>query len=105
MVDWSYDRIAALSKQDLKNLLANAERKSAAEIVARCKAEMDKRDTSKPRNASKPRTELKEFEHGMSEQLAEIGKAMAAKYDLSAETAKARSAGAKCVKIANLIGS
>ena len=64
MVDWSEDRIAALSKQDLKNLLANAERKSAAEIVARCKAEMDKRDTSKPRKASKPRTELKEFEHG-----------------------------------------
>ena len=44
MVDWSDDKIAALSKQDLKNLLANAERKSAAEIVARCKAEMDKRD-------------------------------------------------------------
>jgi hypothetical protein len=83
MVDWSDDRIAALSKQDLKNLLANAERKSAAEIIARCKAEMDKRDTSKPRKASKPRTELKEFEHAMSEQLAEIGKAMAAKYDLS----------------------
>ena len=77
MVDWSDDKIAALSKQDLKNLLANAERKSAAEIVARCKAEMDKRDTSKPRKASKPRTELKEFEHAMSEQLAEIGKAMA----------------------------
>src|SRR5437773_412705 len=78
MVDWSEDRIAALSKQDLKNLLANAERKSAAEIIARCKAEMDKRDTSKPRKTSKPRTELKEFEHAMSEQLAEIGKAMAA---------------------------
>ena len=105
MVDWSEDRIAALSKQDLKNLLANAERKSAAEIVARCKAEMDKRDTSKPRNASKPRTELKEFEHGMSEQLAEIGKAMAAKYDLSAETAKARSAGVKGFKAHKLLDS
>ena len=99
MVDWSDDRIAALSKQDLKNLLANAERKSAAEIIARCKAEMDKRDTSKPRKASKPRTELKEFEHAMSEQLAEIGKAMAAKYDLSEETAKARSAGVKGFKL------
>jgi hypothetical protein len=105
MVDWSDDRIAALSKQDLKNLLANAERKSAAEIVARCKAEMDKRDTSKPRNASKPRTELKEFEHRMSEQLAEIGKAMAAKYDLSAETAKARSEGVKGFKAHKLLDS
>jgi hypothetical protein len=104
MVDWSDDRIAALSKQDLKNLLANAERKSAAEIVARCKAEMDKRDTSKPRKASK-RTELKEFEHGMSEQLADIGKAMAAKYDLSEETAKARSAGVKGFKAHKLLDS
>ena len=67
MVDWSDDRIAALSNQDLKNLLANAERKSAAEIIARCKAEMDKRDTSKPRKTSKPRTELKEFEREFRE--------------------------------------
>ena len=66
---------------------------------------MDKRDTSKPRKASKPRTELKEFEHGMSEQLAEIGKAMAAKYDLSAETAKARSAGVKGFKAHKLLDS
>src|SRR4249920_3889867 len=105
MVDWSDDKIAALSKQDLKNLLANAERKSAAEIVARCKAEMDKRDTSKPRKASKPRTELKEFEHAMSEQIAEIGKAMAAKYDLSEATAKANSVGVKGFKAHKLLDS
>jgi len=103
MVDWSDDRIAALSKQDLKNLLANAERKSAAEIVARCKAEMDKRDTSKPRNASKPRTELKEFEHEMSGQLATVGKEMAGKYDLSEETAKANSIGVKGFKAHKLL--
>ena len=47
MVDWSDDRIAALSDQDLKNLLVNAERKSAAEVVAQCKAEMEKRDAAK----------------------------------------------------------
>ena len=34
MVDWSDERIAALSDQDLKNLLVNAERKSAASVVA-----------------------------------------------------------------------
>ncbi len=105
MVDWSDERVAALSKQDLKNLLANAERKSAADIVALCKAEMEKRDTSKPRNPSKPRTEVKELEHTMSEQLAEIGKAMAAKYDLSEETAKARSAGVKGFKAHKLLDS
>ena len=95
MVDWSDDRIAALSDQDLKNLLANAERKSAAAVVAQCRAEMEKRDALKPRKAAKARTELKEFEHDMSGQLAVVGKEMAEKYDLSEETARARSAGVK----------
>ena len=95
MVDWSDDRVAALSDQDLKNLLVNAERKSAAEIIAQCQAEMEKRSAAKPRKASKPRTEVKEFEHDMSGQLAAVGKEMAEKYDLSEETAKARSADVK----------
>src|ERR1700719_513440 len=95
MVDWSDDRIAALSDQDLKNLLVNAERKSVADVIAQCKAEMERRDAAKPRKASKPRTELKEFEHEVSGQLAAVGKEMAEKYDLSEETAKANSAGVK----------
>lgn len=103
MIVWSDDRIAALSNQDLKNLLVNAERKSAADIIALCQAELEKRDAAKPRKASKPRTELKEFEHGVSEQLAEVGKAMAAKYDLSEETAKANSAGVKGFKAHKLL--
>ena len=103
MVDWSDDRIAALSDQDLKNLLVNAERKSVDAVIAQCKAEMEKRDAAKPRKASKPRTELKEFEHDMSGQLAEVGKEMAAKYDLSEETAKAKSAGVKGFKAHKLL--
>jgi hypothetical protein len=95
MVDWSDDRIAALSDQDLKNLLVNAERKSAAEIIAQCKAELERRDALKPRKTAKPRTELKEFEHEMSAQLAAVGKEMAEKYDLSEATAKAKSEGVK----------
>ncbi|MGE9007495.1 hypothetical protein ACO2JO_02865 [Leptospira interrogans] len=105
MVDWSDDRIAALSNQDLKNLLVNAERKAAADIIARCNAELEKRNAARPGKASKPRTELKEFEHAMSEQLAEIGKAMAAKYDLSEETAKAKSVGTKGFKAHKLLDS
>jgi ribosomal protein L12E/L44/L45/RPP1/RPP2 len=103
MVDWSDERIAALSDQDLKNLLANAERKSVAEVVAQCKAEMEKRDAAKPRKASKPRTELKEFEHDMSAQLAAVGKEMAGKYDLSEVTAKANSVGVKGFKSHKLL--
>jgi ribosomal protein L12E/L44/L45/RPP1/RPP2 len=95
MVDWSDDRISALSDQDLKNLLVNAERKSAAGVIAQCKAEIEKRDAAKPRKAAKPRTEVKEFEHEMSSQLAAVGRQMAEKYDLSEETAKANSAGVK----------
>jgi hypothetical protein len=95
MIEWSDDRIAALSDQHLKNLLVNAERKSEAGLMAQCQAEIEKRNAAKPRKASKPRTEVKEFEHDMSGQLAAIGKEMAAKYDLSEETAKAKSAGVK----------
>ena len=103
MVDWSDDRIAALSDQDLKNLLVNAERKSVAEVIAQCKAELEKRDAAKPRKASKPRTEVKEFEHDMSGQLATVGKEMAGKYDLSEETAKANSVGVKGFKAHKLL--
>src|ERR1700688_3370510 len=103
MVDWSDDRIAALSDQDLKNLLVNAERKSVAGVIAQCQAEIEKRNAANPRKASKPRTEVKEFEHEMSGQLAAIGKEMAAKYDLSEETAKANSAGVKGFKAHKLL--
>ena len=103
MVDWSDDRIAALSDQDLKNLLVNAERKSVADVIAQCKAEIEKRNLAKPRKASKPRTEVKEFEHEVSGQLAVIGKEMAEKYDLSEETAKAKSVGVKGFKAHKLL--
>lgn len=103
MVDWTDDRIAALSDKDLKNLLVNAERKSVADVVARCQAEIDKRDAAKPRKGPKPRTEVKEFEHDMSEQLAAVGREMAAKYDLSEETAKANSVGVKGFKAHRLL--
>jgi hypothetical protein len=95
MVDWSDDRIAALSDQDLKNLLANAERKAVAQVIAQCRAEMERRDAARPRKATKQRTEQKEFEHDVSGRLAAVGKEMAAKYDLSEETAKEKSADVK----------
>jgi hypothetical protein len=103
MIAWTDDRIAALSDQDLKNLLANAERKSVADIVSLCQAEIDKRQAAKPRKGPKPRTEVKEFEHAMSEQLAAVGKEMAEKYDLSEDTAKAHSAGVKGFKAHKLL--
>lgn len=105
MVDWTDERISALSDQELKNLLANAERKGVAEVAERCLAEVGKRDAAKPRKASKPRTEIKEFEHEVSARIAEVGKAMAEKYDLSEDTAKAKSAGVKGFKAHRLLDS
>jgi hypothetical protein len=95
MVDWSDEKLAALADKDLKTLLANAERKSATDLVAKCTAEIEKRQAAKPGKATKPRTELKEFEHMIAGEIATVGKAMAEKYDLSEETAKAKSAGVK----------
>src|SRR6202012_2815065 len=69
--------------------------KAVTDLVAKCAAEIEKRDAAKPRKGPKPRTELKEFEHQMSGRIADVGKQMAAKYDLSEETAKAKSAGIK----------
>lgn len=105
MIDWTDDRLAALSDSDLKNLLANAERKSVDDLVARCQAELEKRNALKPRKAAKPRTELKDFERDMSAQLAGVGRRMAEKYDLSEETAKAKSAGVKGFRAHKLVGS
>jgi hypothetical protein len=95
MVDWSDERLAALADKDLKTLLENAERKSATDLVVKCTAELEKRDAAKPRKGPKPRTELKEFEHNVSGEIAAVGKQMAEKYDLSEQTAKAKSAGVK----------
>ena len=105
MVDWTDDRIAALSDQDLKNLLVNAERKDATEIILQCQAELEKRNAAKPRKTAKPRTEIKEFEHDISAQLATVGKEMAEKYDLSEETAKAKSADVKGFRAHKLLDS
>jgi len=95
MVDWSDEKLAALADKDLKTLLGNAERKSATDLVAKCNAELEKRDAAKPRKTAKPRTELKEFEHMIAGEIAAVGKQMAEKYDLSEETAKAKSVGVK----------
>jgi hypothetical protein len=103
MVDWTDDRIAALSDQDLKNLLVNAERKDATEIILQCQAELEKRNAAKPRKAAKPRTEIKEFEHDMAGQIAAVGREMAEKYDLSEETAKTKSEGVKGFRVHKLL--
>jgi hypothetical protein len=105
MYEWTDEKLQALSDPELKNLLANAERKSADDLIAKCKAALEARNASKPRREGKPRTEIKEFEHQISEQLAVVGREMAEKYDLSEETAKAKSAGVKGFRAHKLLDS
>jgi hypothetical protein len=105
MIDWTDERIAALSDHELKNLLANAERQSAGDLSARCKTELIKRDAEKPRKATKLPTDLKKFEFEMSAKIGAIGKEMAEKYDLSDATAKMKSAGVKGFRPHKLLDS
>jgi hypothetical protein len=105
MVDWTDERIAALSDEQLKNLLANAERKSANEVFSLCVAELAKRGAAKPRTRTTQRTDLREFEYEISAKIGSFGKEMAAKYDLSEETAKAKSAGMKGFRPHKLLDS
>jgi hypothetical protein len=105
MYEWTDEKLQALSDSDLKNLLGNAERKAATDLVLQCMAELEKRNAAKPRKTAKPRTEIKEFEHEVAAQLASVGKEMAEKYDLSEETAKARSADVKGFRAHKLLDS
>lgn len=105
MYEWTDEKLQALSDAELKNLLANAERKSADDLITKCKAALQARNALKPRREGKPRTEIKEFEHQMSEQLAIVGREMAEKYDLSEETAKAKSEGIKGFRAHKLLDS
>jgi hypothetical protein len=105
MVDWTEEKLAALSDQQVKNLRENAERKGVTDLLEKCTAELSRRNALKPRKEGKPRSELKEFEHQMSEQLAAVGKRVADKYDLSEATAKAKSEGVKGFKAHKLLDS
>ena len=105
MYEWTDERLEALSTPELKNLLGNAERKSAEDLAAKCKAVLEARNALKPSRLAKPRTELKEFEHAVADQIAAVGREMAAKYDLSEDTAKARSADVKGFRAHKLLDS
>ncbi|MGB3505985.1 MAG: hypothetical protein WBA37_11455 [Xanthobacteraceae bacterium] len=105
MYEWTDERLEALSTPELKNLLGNAERKSADDLAAKCKAVLETRNALKPNRIAKPRTELKEFEHTVADQIAAVGKELAGKYDLSEEMAKARSADVKGFRAHKLLDS
>jgi hypothetical protein len=104
-IEWTDERIAALDTAQLKNLRENAVRKEVTALAELCTAELAKRNADKPRKIGQPRSEAKQFEHDMADQLAVVGKSMAEKYDLSEATAKAKSEGVKGFKAHKLLDS
>jgi hypothetical protein len=104
-IEWTEERVAALETPQLKNLRENALKRDVAALADLCTAELTKRNADKPRRIGQPRSEAKQFEHDMADQIAAVGKTMAEKYDLSEETAKAKSEGVKGFKAHKLLDS
>jgi hypothetical protein len=104
-VEWTEDRVAALETPQLKNLRENALKRDVTALADLCTAELTKRNADKPRRIGQPRSEAKQFEHDMADQIAAVGKTLAEKYDLSEATAKAKSEGVKGFKAHKLLDS
>lgn len=104
-IEWTEDRVAALETPQLKNLRENALKRDVVALADLCTAELAKRNADKPRRIGQPRSEAKQFEHDMADQIAAVGKTLAEKYDLSEATAKAKSEGVKGFKAHKLLDS
>ncbi|QUS39624.1 hypothetical protein RPMA_12810 [Tardiphaga alba] len=104
-IEWTEERVAALETPQIKNLRENALKRDVAALAELCSAELAKRNADKPRRIGQPRSEAKQFEHDMADQIAAVGKTLAEKYDLSEATAKAKSEGVKGFKAHKLLDS
>lgn len=104
-IEWTEERVAALETPQIKNLRENALKRDVAALADLCTAELAKRNADKPRKIGQPRSEAKQFEHDMADQIAAVGKTLAEKYDLSEATAKAKSEGVKGFKAHKLLDS
>jgi hypothetical protein len=90
--------------QDLKNLLGNAERKSVADVVEKRKAELGKRNAPAAQGSEAALGAERVRAHGLRT-ACRGRKEVAGKYDLSEETAKAKSEGVKGFKAHRLLDS
>lgn len=94
-IDWSQDRVEALSNPEILALRDNARERGRLEVVALCDqvllARKPVRRTSAPRKSSP--TKLLEAE--CSKKLSDLAVSLASKHDLSVATAKKKSIGIK----------
>lgn len=102
ILQWTDERIGALATKDLQNLIENASKRGADELVVRCRSELSTRSDAKPRAGGKRTMQLRCLEAEMAEALGLFIKDLAKEFDLSPETAKRLSAGTKNFKAHNL---
>ena len=96
---WTPERIAALEKGELKNLLQNALERGNLEIATLCESELNRRPSTGRAlkgNASDLRTkETRRMEANAAEMLVSVAADLTKRFDLSPALAKALSEGSK----------
>ncbi len=92
-ITWDETRIASLTDQELLQLRDNALRKASAPVGELCEAEISKRGVGVKvkRARSAPSDPMRIRENEVSAEIGAFAQQMAAKYDLSPETAIAKS--------------
>jgi hypothetical protein len=93
-ITWDEARIASLSDPDLLQLRDNALRKTVAELAQQCEAEISKRGLGvKVKRRAGALDPLRALENDVSTEIGAFAHHLAAKYDLSQDTATANSVG------------
>ena len=101
--EWTSEKIAQLSLQDLRQLTENARSRGNEDLLTRCDAELLSRNSKRTSSFGLPEgfervvrtTVARELEKDAVELLIQLSNQLSAKYDLSKETATAQSAGTK----------
>jgi hypothetical protein len=97
-IDWSKERIASLSTQEIQSLQENARIKGSLDIAIRCNEVLASRKPVRRTSGVRPVSPTKILEAECAKQLSDFAIYLNSKYDLSAASATAKSVGAKGFK-------
>jgi len=90
-IDWSKERIEALSTQEIMLLQANARNKERPEIVAKCDEVLAARKPVRKPSGPRTKSPTKRLEAECSKQLSDLAIHLKSKYDLSEDAARKKS--------------
>lgn len=97
-IDWSKERIEALSTQEVLSLQENARNKGYLDIAAKCDEVLAARKPSRRSSGPRSASPTKILEAECAKQLSDFAIYLQTKYDLSAASATAKSVGVKGYK-------